>query len=390
MNTAKIHPLPKETFESLMEKHALHCVSVYLPMDKKGKEQNLHLAQALLKQCVNQVKNELSEHQMHESEIADYLRPVEQLLEKVELWRNPSDGLAIFLDPEDGMQYFKIPISFEAVTYVSGHFYLKPLLPLYQNDGFYYLLELSQDYVKLYEASRYNFKDLYVEDFAPERLEEAVGFDHKPKMLQFRSGQNVHGAGSFHGHGEGKDDNKKELLTFFRAVDKGVKKAIAHKNVPLVLACVDHLVEVYKEASTYPELYQENVGGDPEFKKKTSLHQASWDLIETHFTKTRTEKLHQFKELYHTQKTSYEIDDILQAALNGRVDTLFIADGDDIFGTYEMENNEVTIDDKHELSNTSLTNLAAMETFRQGGKVYSLPSNEMTVKESSMNAVFRY
>ncbi|WP_273568069.1 hypothetical protein [Maribacter halichondriae] len=288
------------------------------------------------------------------------------------------------------MQYFKVPISFEASTYVSGHFYLKPLLPLYQNDGFYYLLELSQDYVKLYEASRYNFKDLYVEDFAPDRLEEAVGFDHKPKMLQFRSGQNVHGAGSFHGHGEGKDDNKKELLTFFRAVDKGVKKAITHKNVPLVLACVDHLVEVYKEASTYPELYHENVGGDPEFKVKTSLHQASWDLMESYFTKSQTEKALQFTELYHTQKTSYEIDDILHAALNGRVDTLFIADGDDIFGRYEMENNEVIIDYKHELNNTSLTNLAAMETFRQGGKVYSLPSNEMPVKESSMNAIFRY
>ncbi|WP_273568070.1 hypothetical protein [Maribacter halichondriae] len=96
MNTAEINPLPKESFESLMEKRALHCVSIYLPMDKKGKEQNLHLAQALLKQCINQVKNELSEYQMHDSEIADYLRPLEQLLDKVDLWRNPSDGLAIF------------------------------------------------------------------------------------------------------------------------------------------------------------------------------------------------------------------------------------------------------------------------------------------------------
>jgi len=390
MHTSEIHPLPKEIFESLMETHALHCVSIYLPMDKKGQEQNLHLAQTFLKQCINEVQKTLTEHQMHEDEVTDYLKPVEQLLDKVELWRNPSDGLAIFLDPEDGMQYFKVPISFEADTYVSGHFYLKPLLPLYHNDGMYYLLELSQDYVKLYEASRYHFKDVYVEDFAPKRLEEAVGFDHKPKMLQFRSGQNVHGAGSFHGHGEGKDDDRKELLTFFRAVDKGVKKAIAYKNVHLILVCVDYLFDIYKEASTYPELHHENIGGNPEFKVKTGLHQASWDLMETHFTKSQTEKILQFTELYHTQKTSYEIDDILNAALSGRVDTLFIADEDDIFGIYEMENNEVVIDDKQELSNTSLTNLAGMETFRRGGKVYILSSNEMPVKESSMNAVFRY
>ncbi len=103
MNTSEVHLLPTKTFESLMEKRALHCVTTYLPMDKKGKEQNLHLAQALLKQCINQLKTTLVDHQVHLDEIVDYLKPVEQLLYKVELWRNPSDGLAIFLDPEDGM-----------------------------------------------------------------------------------------------------------------------------------------------------------------------------------------------------------------------------------------------------------------------------------------------
>lgn len=390
MHTSEIHPLPKKIFESLLETRAPHCVSIYLPMDKKGQEQNLHLAQAFLKQCINDVQKTLAEHQMHSIEIEKYLESITQLLDTVELWRNPSDGLAIFLSPKDGMHYFKVPISFETNTYVSSHHYLKPLLPLYHNDGMYYLLELSQDYVKLYEASRYQFKDVYVEDFAPKRLEEAVGFDHKPKMLQFRSGQNVHGAGSFHGHGEGKDDDKGELLTFFRAVDKGVKKSISHRNMPLVLACVDHLFDLYKEASTYPELYHENLGGDPEFRVKTALHQASWDLMETFFIKSQTEKTSQFTELYHTQKTSYEIDDILNGALNGRVDTLFIAEGDDIFGTFELKNNKVVIDDKKELSNTSLTNLAAMETFRQGGMVYFLASDEMPVRGRSMNALFRY
>ncbi|WP_281542258.1 hypothetical protein [Maribacter aestuarii] len=390
MHTSEIHPLPKEIFESLIETHALHCVSIYLPMDKKGQEQNLHLAQGFLKKCINEVRDTLTQHQMHIDEINKHLDPVAQLLDRVDFWRNPSDGLAIFLNPKDGMQYFKVPISFEVKTYVSSHYYLKPLLPLYHNVGMYYLLELSQDYVKLYEASRFHFKDVYVEDFAPKRLEEAVGFDHKPKMLQFRTGQNVHSAGSFHGHGEGKDDERKELVTFFRAVDKGVKKVIGHKNVPLVLVCVDHLFDIYKDASTYPELHPENLGGDPEFRGKTSLHEASWNLMEKHFTKHQSQKALQFNELYHTQKTSYEIDDILNAALHGKVDTLFIADEDDIFGTYDFENNKIITDDEKDLSNTSLTNLAAIEAFKRGGKVYVLPSNEMPLKESSMNAVFRY
>lgn len=390
MHTSETHPLPKDIFESLMEKRALHCISIYLPMDKKGKEQNMHLAQASLKQSINKVKVTLTEHQMHKDEITNYLKPVVQLLDQVELWRNPSEGLVIFLDPEEGMRLYQVPITFKAKTYVSSRFYLNPLLALYHNNGRYYLLELSQDYIGLYKASRYGFKDMNIEDFAPNRLEEAVGFDHKPKMLQFRSGQNVHGAGVFHGHGEGKDDHRKELLTFFKAVDEGVKKAIADKNAPLVLACVDYLFDLYKQASTYPELYQENIGGDPEFKVKTSLHQASWDLMEPHFAKPLAEKLTQFKELYHTQKTSYEIDDIINAALNGKVDTLFIENDIDLFGIYDYESNKVTIDDQQETYNTSLTNLAALETFRQGGQVYFLNSEEMPVTGSSMNALFRF
>lgn len=390
MYTAEKHPLPKATFETLIEKNALYCVSIYLSMDKKGMQQNLHLAQALLKNCLEEVRVVLLQHQLQENEVEDYLDPIAQLLKKVDLWRNPSDGLAIFLDFEAGLQYYHIPIPFETQTYVASHFYLKPLLPIYHNDGVYYLLELSRDYVKLYEASRYHFEDLYVEDFAPKRLEEAVGFDYKPKMLQFRSGQDIGGAGLFHGHGEGKDDNKKELVKFFREIDKGVKKTIENQNAPLLLACTDYLYSIYKQTSSYKNVYDKHLGGDPEFKVKTSLHQDSWDLIEPHFKKLKSDMIRKFKELYHTQKTSYETGNILSAALNGTVDTLFIENEKDIFGTFNLKTNRVIIDKSKDISNASLTNLAALETFRQGGKVFFLPAEDMPVKNSNLNAIFRY
>ena len=91
MNTSEKHPLPKKDFETLAETRNLYCVSIFLPMDKKGKEQNMHLAQARLRQSINEVQKTLLEHQMQMNEIEEYLEPVEQLLDKVELWMNPSD-----------------------------------------------------------------------------------------------------------------------------------------------------------------------------------------------------------------------------------------------------------------------------------------------------------
>ena len=389
MSNTEFQPLPKKTFNTLANKHGLHCVSIYLPMHKKGKEQNEHLAQEYLKQCIKKAYKKLAEFQLNDSEIKNYLKPIEKLISDIELWRNPSDGLAIFLD-DKGLSYYSLPIAFDVITEVTDHFYLKPLLPLYHEDGLYYLLELSKDYVKLYEASRFGFKDVFIEEFAPNQLEKVVGFDYKQKMLQYRSGQDSYSSGSFHGHGEGKDDSKKELQKFFKAIDKGVKKVIKSHNLPLVVACVDSLFSSYKEANTYPALFQKNIRGDSEFENKFKLHQESLKLMLPYFEQTKKIKLDKFTELYNTSKISFEISEIIPAAVNGKIDTLFIEKNNDLFGVYNSENGQVRLDDKKEINNTSLTNLSAIYTFKQGGNVYFLKASEMPVKGKKLNALLKY
>ena len=165
---------------------------------------------------------------------------------------------------------------------------------------------------------------------------------------------------------------------------------IKDEKAPLLLACTDYLYSIYKQTSSYNNVYDQHLGGDPEFKVKTSLHQDSWNLVAPHFKKNESDMILKFKELYHTQKTSYETSDILRAVLSGTVDTLFIENDNDIFGTFDLKTNRVTINESKEISNTSLTNLAALATFRQGGKVFSLPTEDMPVKNSNLNAIFRY
>lgn len=389
MSVAIKHPLPKPIFEKLANTHGLHCVSIYLPMHKDGKEQNLRLAQATLKQCIRKVSADLERHEMDPQEIKNYLKPVKALLTDIELWRNPSDGLALFLD-KNGINYYTLPISFEIKTTVSDHFYLMPLLPLYHEDDEYYLLELSQDYVKLYEANKYGYQDIYIEDFAPAQLEEAVGFDFRQNMLQFRGGQNAQLSGSFQGKNPGNDDLKKELFTFFRAIDKGINKVIENKKAPLVIACADPLFGFYKEANTYPTLLENYIAGDSEFKNKTKLHQESWELVHPYFEKLKETKLLQYKELYHTPKTSYQISEIVPAAVNGKIDTLFVENGADEFGVFDQQTNRLMFRKETELNNASLADLSAVNTFLQGGKVFFLAPDEMPDQGQTMNALLRY
>ena len=389
MNTSQHPPISKKEFEALASKRSSHSVSIYVPMYKTGKEQNEHLAQANFRRCINEAHRDLVKYALDEEEINNYLKPITNLISEVDLWRNPADGLAVFLN-KDGLNYYLLPMAFEAHTYVADHFYLKPLLPLYHNDGVYYLLELSGDYVKLYKCSRYSCKELSIEDIVPDQLEKAVGFDYKSKMLQFRSGHATHGAGSFHGHGEGKDDRDEEMMAFFRAIDKGINQLISDKKAPLVLACSAPLHAMYKEANSYPNLFEKYLGGDPEFRDKKKMHQQSWELIKEHFQEIRKSKLNLFTELYHTSKISYTPSEIIPAALKGKIDTLFIRKGPDLFGLYNKENDTVRFDESKKLTNVSLLNFAAMHTFMQKGRVYELDPNDMPVQEQPLNAIFRY
>lgn len=389
MYTSEYHPLPVKTFEALAANHYMHCVSIYLPMHKKGKEQNEHLAQENLKKCIKKVNKTLKKYLLSKEEINNYLKPIEALIADSELWRNPSNGLAIFLDKK-GMNYYTLPIEFETKTQVASNFYLTPLLPLYENDEIYYLLELSQDYVKLYEASRYGLTNLHIKSLAPDNLEKAVGYDYKQKMLQLRSLQDSYGAGAFHGHGEGIDDERKELSTFLRAIDKGINKAIKNKKAPLVIASTNSLFNSYKQVNSHENLYGENCKGDPEFKNKTVLHKASWELIKPYFEDNKIKQINQFHELYSTPKISYQLNEIIPAAISGKINTLFVEKNKDAFGIYNQENGKLIFNKKKDIKNNSLTNLAAIQTFIKGGKVYLLDKEKMPVQGEPLNAIFRY
>ena len=384
------YPIPRNHFQKLALHRKAYCVSIYLPMYRRGKEQNQGLSEAHLKSSLREASGILQDQGMEEKTAIKYLKPVKELLSEMTIWRNPSAGMAIFLSPGLKMQYYKLPLNFKPLTYVSDHYHLLPLLPLYEAESSFYLLALSQDHVKLFEGNMFEMQDLYVNEFAPERLEEVVGFDYEQKMLQFRSGHSLYSTGSFHGQGEGKDDDSKEISNYFREINKGVNATIKDKRAPLILACVDWLYPVYKEVNTYPQLHPEFLSGDPEYKNQNLLHKEALGLVRDLQTKKTEQIANRYTDLMHTARTSHQISEIVPAAVHGKVDTLFLRKGEDVFGTYNEAKDCVILDSEKTSDNLSLPNLAAMNTFLKGGNVYTMDTEDMPFKKRPLNALFRY
>ncbi len=381
--------LDKNTLERLSNINASPCVSIYFPTHRDSQGDRRQQDQIHLKNALKEVRDKL-ETSHEEDTIHKLLRPAEQLLEDEEFWKYLSDGMAIFLH-ENQMEHFTLPLYFDAFTYVDNHLYLLPLLPIFHEDGRFFLMAVSQDQVRFFEGSRHSIADVKIEDLVPLSLEEAVGKDYESNTLQHHSGQGGAERAIFHGQGSGSDHEKKEeIKKYFREINQGLMKMLHDETPPLVLAGVDYLIPIYQEVNTYPHLYAQHLSGNYDETDRLVLHERAWNLLANYFSSEKNQRKENYEKKLAYQLASSKTEEIIPATLANRVDTLFIEKGAQIWGTYEPQSHQVHIDAEHQTDNLDLLNQAAVKAFLTGTKVYTVEKEEMPDNESSVNAIYRY
>ncbi len=376
--------------EKLMNEQGKTCVSIFIPTQRAGKEVLEEKNKTHLKSLWNEAAARLKEKGIAEQKIDEIGKPIEALIGDKSFWRHQSDGLAIFA-AEDFFEKYTLPVNFEAHTYISNEFYIKPLVPMFSGDERFYLLALQLEDVELYEATTYSIGKVEVDDLVPSQLEERVGFDYKQKHLDFKT-QNSGGENTiFHGHGGASDEvRKEEVNRYFRAIDKGLNTVLHDERVPLVVATQDYLFPIYEKVNSYNHLIDKVIPGNPSDSDIFGLHEKALQILEPELEKTKREKMKKFEELNNTEKTGAAISDILPAVQQAKVDTLFLKNRSEVWGTYNSDNMAVNIDDHQKDDNYSLMNWAAKEVLKQGGNVYLIPEAQMPDKNSEMNALYRF
>ncbi len=387
--------LTKEQFEDLAKFDSNPCVSIFIPTVRAGKDVLEEKDKINLKSQWKKAGEELKKMGYPQEKIEKIGKPVSDLMDDRDFWRHQSDGLALFLADGFSRQY-TLPINFETFTYVADHFYLKPLVPMFNGDGRFYLLHLQLDKVKLYEATQFTIGEVEIEDLTPDRLEDRVGYDYeeknsKHKTQKNRIGVSPDGTSTQHGYEPASRDRKNEILRFFRAVDKGIYEILHNESVPLIVACQDSFFPIYQEASRYKNLFPKPVPGNPEADHESifGLHADALETLEPHFKKEREEKMKEFNEL-NPSRTGTKVSDIIPAIYQGKVDTLFLQNREDIWGDYNENMASVDVHEERRNGSLSLMNLAAVKVIEQNGKVYLIEGEFMPNKDSKMNAVYRY
>jgi hypothetical protein len=320
------------------------------------------------------------------------LEPAFRLVRDGSFWQSQSDGLAIFLSSEIARHY-RLPLDFEELVVVAERFHIKPVLPLLSGDGRFYILALSQDKVRLLQGSRYSVDDVELEG-VPDSLAEALRLNDPEQQLQFHTATGPTGgkgsrAAAFHGHGGVVQDDKVDILRYFHKVDLGLQDSLAGEQAPLVLAGVDYLLPLYREANSYPHLHEEGIEGSPDHLSTEELHQRTWAIVQPRFLQEREEAAKRFRRFADTDMASDNLAEIVSAAHHGRVETLFVALDVQKWGAYDPETNRVQLHQEREAGDQDLLDYAAVQVLLHGGSVYAVEVEQMP-GGAPLAALFRY
>ncbi len=369
------------------------CISIFLPTSRGGAQQKQD--ELRLKNHFRETENRLFLRNLHTTRIDNLLRPLQMLITEEQFWRQNKDGVAIFRSLQH-FQVFRLPISFKEQVVISDHFSLKPLLPLLSASERFYILALSQNDIRLLEATRYGVELATLPESVPESLADALKYEESENEVSYYSSASgaQRGKGGrhpviFYGRGVGIDDTKEHILRYFQQINRGLHELLHDETAPLVLAGVEYLFPLYREVNTYPHLLEQGVAGNPDRLNAEQLHKQAWPVVQPYLMEKQQEAAARYAMLAGTGQASSEIREIVPAACYGRINTLFVAVNREQWGLFEPASGSIHVHEKAKFGDDDLLDIAATQTLQHRGTVYAV--NDVDVPGGTLaSAVFRY
>ena len=377
--------LTLDQIKGLAQQTASPSISIFLPTHRSG--QDAQQDPIRLKNLLRDAEKQLLDGGMGPREAGALLQPAQALLDDANFWNHQHDGLAVFMSADD-FHYYALPFSVEELLVVAQSYYVKPVLPLFTNNGHYFILAISQNEIRLFEGTRYGVGQIDLPEGTPESLEAALRLDGPQKTLQMHPGG---GGGMFHGQGPGDEEQKVWIEQYLNLVDTSLKEIFREQNAPLVLAGVDYLLPMYRKVSEYSNIMEEGITGNPDHLRPEELQEQAWRIVETYFQQETKKIVEQYQQLADTDKATDNIEEIVAAAFNGRVDKLILSVENQIWGAFNPKDGKVmrSSNGQSKKYNLALLDFTAMHTLQNGGTVCALSQDEMPT-DSPIAAVFRY
>jgi hypothetical protein len=294
------------------------CVSIYLPTHRKGRD--VEQDPIRLRKLVGEARTELQDVGLRRAEADALLEPATRLLDDVSFWRHQDAGLGLLL-AAGRSEILRVPIAVPELVVVGERFHLHPLTALVDADERIHVLALSQQRAQLFEADRWTIRPVEVDDL-PQGVDDLVADpDHQHSLQLRRATAGPSDAAFVHGHGGAKDAADDRRTQYLRAVDRALQPVLP-KGARLVVAGVHNVVSEFRSLSDADVVGE--IPGQSDRISPTALLEAVWDVVPPTAALRRAEASERLATHAANGRVATELGAIVDAALEGRVDTLFV------------------------------------------------------------------
>jgi len=326
--------LGHQNLKSLLEHRGKPAVSIYLPQ-ATGPETRLAYLQAL-----TEVEAQLEDSEFNARELTVIASRLHDLQDAPVFWRQAADGLALFVSAEHFL-YSGSAFVAEQQVVVDEFFYLIPLITHYLSHKTFHILNLNGPLPQLYLASQHEIR----------RLPELPTSSSGPDLAVLAAG----------------------LRPFFQ-----------HQLSPLLVVCTDRRrFETFQTLLSQQSQPLDCHHCDTVATSMVRLHQEAWRRIAPVLQAELNEALSAYSALADTPKAVQDVTSVAQAAYNSRIDKLFLV------APIQLDKDPAPRKGLHRRSVEELLNRAAIYTYLNGGKVYTVRPEELTGAREAA-AILRY
>ena len=381
--------IDRKELEGLVRAKNGPCVALYMPTERTAAQRKQNLIR--FSNLIREAEEHLVSLGYPQPKAREFLEPARSLAGKGDFWEHQGDGLACFLSAEHLLCY-RLPLTFDEKVVISDHFHIKPLFPLLFSIDEFFILALSLGGVKLLRCDRYGSEEVGLAG-VPVSLSEALKYDQPQKQLQYHTGT-PGGAGGqraamFHGQGTGTDEHKENIHRFFQLLGRGLHQLLATEAKPVILAGVEYLLPIFKEAYDYPLILEPSIAGNPEGVKAEELRREGWKIMEPYSLAKQAMGAARYEQLVGRGRTSTRVEEVIVKAYQGEVDTLFLSAGVQQWGVLDERSLSVATHECPLPGDADLLDLAGVYTYLNGGTVYVVPQGSVP-GGALLAAILRY
>jgi hypothetical protein len=358
--------------ERLLAAREPASVSIYMPTNpaSRGEAERIEL-----KNLAGEASRQLQQEGANKTDIAAIDEELADLADDDELWRYQARSLAVFLTPTTSVT-FRLANNLTSMVEVSDRFHLKPLLRARTFPHTAFVLALAQNSVRLLEiAPDLEPAQLDVPDL-PADVASAVG---KSSIRDRSPSRKL----------QGSEGQKTRMRQYARQIDQALRPLLNGTDLPLVLAAAEPLDPIYRSVSSYPNLLEAGIPGNPEALSDAELAESARRLLDDLYA-AELRTIHETYSLRASQgRASADVADVARAATFGLVDTVLVDIDEVVPGHVDEETGAVTFDDSGDAVNYGVVDEIARRVWLSSGRVLAVRRDDIP-GQGSVAAILRY